>query len=194
MDRNWIFPRVRLIQLTKSMKLQVLVVPISVAVFSALYYFLLTNKHLLLQVPKVGYILHAIAGGHVPGFFNEDIFEEKYQNKWRGVNDVFAATPSKSGTTWLMNTLHHIRARGNPKPFREIYEEVRFGELVYYPGQSLEQRVEILRRTGKKYPFNIIKTHFPPRRSSFQTRCQVCHLCSEHCRRGCVHDNFWKQL
>ena len=72
---------------------------------------------------------------------------------------MFAAVPGKSGTTWLINTLHHIRSRGSPPPFRDIYEEARWPELWYYPGQSLEDRIRLLKETASRYPFAIYKTH-----------------------------------
>ena len=61
-----------------------------------------------------------------------------------------------------MATCHYIRARGKPEPFRDIYEEVRWLEFVYYPGQTIEERVEILKKTGQRYPYSIYKTHEAP--------------------------------
>ena len=61
-----------------------------------------------------------------------------------------------------MATVHFIRGKGNPPPFRDIYEEVRWIEFVYYPGQSMESRLETLRNTSRHYPFSIYKTHKNP--------------------------------
>ena len=81
---------------------------------------------------------------------------------WSRDNDVFLVVPAKSGTTWLMATLHYIRGHGNPPPFRDVYEEIMWPEFIYYPGQTLEERVELYRNVSKKYPFSIYKTHKGP--------------------------------
>ena len=67
-----------------------------------------------------------------------------------------------------MTTVHYIRGRGNPPSFQDIYEEVRWLEFVYCPGQTLENRVEVLRNTSKKYPFSIYKTHYSPKEFSIR--------------------------
>lgn len=123
-----------------------------------------THPHWVFKVPRVGFILYAIAGGAVPPFFDPSIFQKPLQDQWARPGDVFVAVPAKSGTTWMMNTVHHIRAKGQPAPFRDIYEEVRWPELVYYPGQPMPERIAVLNRVSQKYPFSIYKTHFGPKK------------------------------
>ncbi|KAH9259728.1 hypothetical protein BASA81_002150 [Batrachochytrium salamandrivorans] len=123
-----------------------------------------THPYWVFKVPRVGFVLYAMVGGAVPPYFQPDIFHKQFQDQWARPGDVFVAVPAKSGTTWMMNTLHHIRAKGQPQPFRDIYEEVRWPELLYYPGQGMAERIALLNRVSKKYPFSIYKTHFGPKK------------------------------
>jgi len=61
-----------------------------------------------------------------------------------------------------MATMHHVRARGKPAPYEDIYTEVRWLDFVYYPGQTMEERINILTRYHDVYPFSVYKTHFAP--------------------------------
>lgn len=127
------------------------------------------NRYLLLKVPKYGYKLYGMFGGNVPCFIDYDIYLPRNQNQWRGPKDVFASVPAKSGTTWMMNTLHHIRARGAPPQFRDIYEEVRWSELTHYPGQPMQERIKVIKRTAEKYfPFAAYKTHATPQQLHYR--------------------------
>lgn len=124
--------------------------------------FLANKRYLLFKVPKIGYLLFALSGGALPPFCQADIFAKSNQEQWERDGDVFAAVPAKSGTTWLMNTLHYIRFKGQPPPFRDIYEEVRWAEFVYYPAQPMRERIEILNQSAQNVPFAIYKSHYGP--------------------------------
>lgn len=118
--------------------------------------------YLLLRVPKVGFLLYAATGGNIPAYFDYAVFP--LEDQWTKANDVIIAACGKCGSVWMTNTVHHIRSRGSPPPFRDLYEEVRFPEFVYYPGQPLAERIELLKDQQKRYPFSIFKTHtgIPP--------------------------------
>jgi len=75
---------------------------------------------------------------------------------------VFVSVCVKCGTTWALATMHHARARGKPAPYDDIHTEVRWPDLVHYPGQSMEERIELLKKMHAIYPFSIYKTHFAP--------------------------------
>lgn len=122
--------------------------------------FAYTHRHLALRIPRFGFVVHFLLGGALPPYTDPEIFASKYQSQWQSPKDVFASVPAKSGTTWLMNTLHHIRYRGSPKPFRDLYEECRWPEFVYYPGQPMEERIQVLINSTRLHPFPIFKTHF----------------------------------
>jgi hypothetical protein len=104
-----------------------------IPIFLAMY--LASKPFILLKIPKVGFIIYAMAGGKVPPFFDSDIFKPENSKLWATTNDVFISSAGKSGSTWLMNTVHEIRTKGRPEPFRDIYEEVPFVEFMYYPGE-----------------------------------------------------------
>ena len=72
------------------------------------------NRHQLLRIPKVGFILHAMAGGPVPPvrfivifrsptnvkqYLDLKIFDR--QDEFLAPNDVVISVPPKSGTTWV---------------------------------------------------------------------------------------------
>jgi len=118
--------------------------------------------YLLLKVPRVGFILFSLAGGPLPPFFAFGVFEDSLTKRWMRPGDVFVASCGKCGSTWMMAIVHEIRSKGSPPPFRDIYLEVPFPELVYYPGQPLEERVEFLRNVSARHSFAAYKTHYHP--------------------------------
>jgi hypothetical protein len=61
-----------------------------------------------------------------------------------------------------MYTLHLLRNRGSPKPFRDVYEEVPWIEFVYYPGQSMEERIRHLNVASSRHELNVYKSHACP--------------------------------
>ena len=114
----------------------------------------------LLRVPRVGFVLYGLAGGDVPPYFDWRIFEREAE--WTKPGDVFIVSGGKTGSTWLCNIVHEIRTRGNPPIFTDIYNEVPLVEFVYYPGQSMQERIEILNNASKKYSLSVYKTHLKP--------------------------------
>jgi aryl sulfotransferase len=118
------------------------------------------SRIVLLRFPAVGFILYSMAGGRIPPYFNDDIF--KAEDLWGRDGDVFIVAGGKSGSTWVSNIVHEIRTKGNPSDFRDLYEEIRLPEFVYYPGQSLDERIELMKASAKGYSFAVYKTHARP--------------------------------
>jgi len=124
-------------------------------------WFITYNKHLLLKIPTYGFIAYAIMGGPTPPYIDDAIF--KHHEEFLKPGSVVLSTPAKSGTTWTMYTLHMLRMRGQPAPFRDIYEEVPWLEFIYYPGQSMDDRIRHLNTASSKYPLRVFKSHsYPP--------------------------------
>lgn len=145
------------------MKIQPRTFAIGAAVFALLLGVLFMHRHVVLKVPKLGFVLYAILGGPVPPYMDDSIYLTQNQDQWRSTQDVFVSVPGKSGTTWMMNTLHHIRYRGAPPQFRDLYEECMWIEFVYYPGQPIQERISLLQNYSHKHPFPIYKTHLGAR-------------------------------
>jgi len=139
------------------LKTVAIVTSVVVALFAAL---LASKPHLVFKIPKIGFIIHAIRGGNIPPFIDREIF--KYDDQWAKKGDVFLAVGGKCGTTWMMYTMNLIRSHGNPPAFRDLYEEIPWAEFVYYPGQTLAERIEVLKNISNRYPFAIYKTHDGP--------------------------------
>jgi hypothetical protein len=86
-----------------------------------------------------------------------------FQDQWLKAKDVMVSAPSKSGTNWLLYTLHLIRSKRSASAILvDLYEEIGWCEFVYYPGQTLKERTEILQNRSRKYPIGMFKTHFNP--------------------------------
>lgn len=62
-----------------------------------------------------------------------------------------------------MYTVNLLRAKGRlPARFRDVYEEVPWAEFVYYPGQTVDERIQHINNVSSRYPFGIFKTHVAP--------------------------------
>lgn len=59
--------------------------------------------------------------------------------EWRD-GDIVVSVPLKSGTTWMMNIVHQLRAGGDPV-FADVYAEVPWLELVPGPGVTADELV-----------------------------------------------------
>ena len=81
------------------------------------------------------------------------------QMRWRD-GDIVISVPIKSGTTWMMNIVHQLRAGGDPD-LGDVYVEVPWPELVTSPGVARETIVARLdgMPTHRRRAF---KTHSPP--------------------------------
>lgn len=63
----------------------------------------------------------------------------------------------------MMYTVNLMRCKGNlHAKFREIYEEVPWAEMVHYPGETVEERIAVINSVSRRYPYNVLKTHFAP--------------------------------
>jgi hypothetical protein len=118
------------------------------------------SPHYLLRVPKIGFVLYHMAGGFIPGYFDPRIFS--YEHLWKREGDVIVSTCTKCGTTWLLQTAHHMRFKGRTPEFNDLHTETPWLELVYYPGQPMEERINILKRSHEKSAISVFKTHFQP--------------------------------
>lgn len=67
-------------------------------VLSILLWVVIFAPHLVLKVPKIGFILYAILGHEVPPYFDGKIFE--HDQAWLRKGDVVIAACTKCGTTW----------------------------------------------------------------------------------------------
>ena len=73
--------------------------------------FLKSFPEIVLHVPKIGFLLYSIVkGAPIPAYIVKDM--HKNDSAWLRPNDVIAAVAAKSGTTWMMATLHAIRTKG----------------------------------------------------------------------------------
>jgi Sulfotransferase domain len=79
--------------------------------------------------------------------------------EWRD-GDIIVSVPPKSGTTWMMNIMHQLRAGGDPD-FKDIYVEVPWVEFVQGPEDTREKRLERYRSMPTSQR-RIFKTHAAP--------------------------------
>ncbi len=85
--------------------------------------------------------------------------------KWRD-GDIVVSVPVKSGTTWMMNIVHQLRAGGDPD-FECIYAEVPWLEFVPEPGVTpaeLARQVDAMPGHRRR----AFKTHSAPGPLPFQ--------------------------
>ena len=120
--------------------------------------------HVFLRVPRVGFILHAIAGGNLPPFFATEPFKPDNFDQWAKSGDVIISGGAKSGTTWLMNILHQLRSGGDDS-FDDIQEMVPWLDQLMYPGQTWDDMLHRLKQEkgfSSELPFHVFKTHEHP--------------------------------
>jgi len=93
---------------------------------------------------------------------NPDIYNV---DGWLRPGDIVLSVPPKAGTHWLMYTVHMLRAKGKVQRLEDLYQEVPWAEFVYYPGQTVRERVEYVRNLTSKYGKDIAvyKSHLSPK-------------------------------
>jgi hypothetical protein len=118
------------------------------------------KPELYLKVPKIGFLLYAILGGKtIPGYIDNLMWENEHL--WAEPGDVIVSVPAKSGTTWTFATVHQIRNHG-VENYTNLLAEVPWLEFSHYPGQTLQHRVEIAKKSKKHFPFKVFKSHKAP--------------------------------
>jgi len=139
------------------------------------------QPELLLNVPLLGFLLFALAGGndgYIPPYMNHDIFLGNNFNEWVKEGDVIVAAGAKSGTTWMCYCSDSIRRKGSDKvglPYTDIMYSTPWLEMVQRPGLKWHETKELYNTTvledGTKlrdywdnpaFPFRIFKSHFGP--------------------------------
>lgn len=88
------------------------------------------NRHVVLKIPKVGFVLYAMLGGSVPGYISREAWEREAE--WVRPGDVFVTIGAKSGTTWMLQTVQQIRTRGKLTDYADILMEIPWAEFVQY--------------------------------------------------------------
>ena len=61
------------------------------------------NRFHVLKIPKVGFVLHAMLGGDLPGYITTEAFRPGNENRVFTPGSVLVCAGAKSGTTWTMN-------------------------------------------------------------------------------------------
>eukprot|EP00053_Salpingoeca_punica_P007097 m.65605 g.65605 ORF g.65605 m.65605 type:complete len:452 (+) comp13998_c1_seq1:24-1379(+) len=127
---------------------------------------------LFFRVPNVGFVLWAMSGGFMPPIFNPEVHVNHTQfRSFARDGDVIVAAGAKSGTNWLLTTMHALRTLDAPELlyFPDVLRTTPWMELPLYPGESFEERWETMHnewnRTwwdSPKYPFRVFKSHMTP--------------------------------
>jgi len=93
----------------------------------------------------------------VPKFVDSGIFDKI---SWEPA-DVIVSSGPKQGTNWLLNIVHQLRMSGDDS-FEDILSACLWLEVLSYPDESYDQRLQKIESHKKKYSFRIFKTHDCP--------------------------------
>jgi len=74
--------------------------------------------------------------------------------------DVFISTGAKQGTTWNCYIVQQLLSNCN-NDFKYLLDVVPWAEFVYYPGQQMEERLELLEHMPRNQR-RAFKTHMCP--------------------------------
>ena len=133
--------------------------------------------HLLLKVPRYGFVLWAMAGQRLPPFLSFDAFAGDEHRTWLRDGDLVVAVAAKSGTTWMLYCSHQIRTKASDEfDFGDVSYSTPWPEMLQAPGQTWEAMKALLNSTvlpdgtrlkdywdHPKFPFRIFKSHAYPR-------------------------------
>jgi hypothetical protein len=119
------------------------------------------HPELLLRIPRVGFVLYYLIGGvPIPPFFESTMFHR--DEEWLRPNDVVVSAGAKTGTTWLLETVHQIRMRGRDTNASDVFLDAPWAEYKRFPGETKEQRMSYIRSVSERFPFGVYKTHYAP--------------------------------
>jgi hypothetical protein len=135
--------------------------PFLVLVFAVLVGLARHYKEYALSIPKYGWLVYAVLGGHIPPWMDKDMYQSPVFEQWIKPGDVIAASCGKCGTTWLLQTLHQIRTKGKDVKYEDLCHRVPFPEFKYYPGQTIEERITFT-QFGDRYSPRVFKSHLGP--------------------------------
>lgn len=137
-----------------NIQLIIIVIIILISIILKLY------PEIVLKVPNYGFILyHIINNAPIPPYIVNEQWKDDY--KWLKSNDIIISVGIKSGTTWMMSTLHAIRTRGSVD-YDSILDVVPWVDFVRYPGETLEERIKFFNRSQSKYEYALYKSHSSP--------------------------------
>eukprot|EP00621_Florenciella_sp_RCC1693_P011547 CAMPEP_0182527288 /NCGR_PEP_ID=MMETSP1323-20130603/3746_1 /TAXON_ID=236787 /ORGANISM="Florenciella parvula, Strain RCC1693" /LENGTH=327 /DNA_ID=CAMNT_0024736255 /DNA_START=59 /DNA_END=1042 /DNA_ORIENTATION=- len=112
----------------------------------------------------------------MPPYFDRTPYLGDNFGKWIRDGDVVVAVGAKSGTNWLLNCAHQIRAKGSDDlPWVDPLATTPWVEFRQYPGEKFEDNLAAMNTTvladgsklsdqwnNDKYAYRAFKTHFTP--------------------------------